>query len=200
MCKVFNNYDIFLDHPEISPAECIAANIAVVGSAYIFLLVLKKQPKMSKVFKNLSNCDQFGVPPNFEKHISILNFWSNNFCISSQLIVPLYYLFRLSQRQQCKKIEWKMHLDRSCGLIGDVFVPFSINNTFIFAVISLWTFWSCLLILTVNVRISFNILEVAHYVVLKIQHLEEMILECVNKKNTRYSLETCILYHNEILK
>lgn len=163
-------------------------------------MFIKTQPRLAELLIQLSNCEEFGEPPDFQKYTKILNFWSTITGLVSSSIILLYSFLRLSKKKQCQEMVSKVHLERSCGLTGDIWIPFDTNNITVFIAIHIWILTSTLIVLSMGLRTSFNIFEISYLIALKIKHLEKMLFESVQKNNGKIRVKSCILYHKNILK
>ncbi|XP_044255307.1 uncharacterized protein LOC123005572 [Tribolium madens] len=193
--SIINDADIHL-------SEDVALIVAFCGLYYMTIIYVKNQPKVAHLLRDLSNFQKFGKPPGFEKKEKILGFWSQLFFYYCVVAVMIYNLVKLLQKPECEKINEVKGLKENCGLLTPTWIPFEINYFPAFQLTFFYVFISTQILMKLALIISFNALEMAHHIILRIDHLKIMIMECLDEKSyevSRRKLKTCILYHLEIL-
>ncbi|EFA02941.1 odorant receptor 93 [Tribolium castaneum] len=186
---------------DVHLSEDVAFCVAFCGLYYMTMIYVKNQPKVALLLRDLSKF-QFGKPPGFEEKERILGFLSQFFFYYCVMAVMVYNLVKLLQKPDCEKMNEIKGLKENCGLLTPTWLPFDINYFPAFHLTFLYVFISTQILMKLALIISFNALEMAYHVILRIDHLKIMITECLDQRNyevSRRKLKTCILYHLEIL-
>ncbi|KAJ3644242.1 hypothetical protein Zmor_026910 [Zophobas morio] len=184
--------------------EEIAVLIAAYGTYYMICAYIKNQRQVALLLRDLSQFENFGKPPGFEKKDKQLNLCVKMLVAYSFTGTVVYSSMKLFEKGKCKAF----HLERKsngnyCGLIAPFWLPFEIDYFPVFHLWLLYGFLAACLLLKMCLHISFNALEIAHHIILRIHHLRIMFLECFNSGSNqiiRVKLATCVLYHKEILE
>nr|XP_015834400.1 PREDICTED: putative odorant receptor 71a [Tribolium castaneum] len=192
--SIRNNADIHL-------SEDVALMVAFTGVYYMTIIYVKKQPKVAFLLRDLSYF-QFGKPPGFDETERILGFLSKlTFCYSVMAVV-IYNYIKYRQKPECERMNKLKGLKENCGMLTPTWWPFEINYSPAFQLIFLYIFTSTQVMMKLSLMISFNVLEMAHHIILRINHLKTMILESLDEQDyeaSKRKIKTCILYHLEIL-
>ncbi|EFA13313.2 odorant receptor 100, partial [Tribolium castaneum] len=183
--------------------EDVAILIAVYGTYYMVSAYLNNQHQIALLERDLSQFYKFGKPPGFEQLNSQLNFAVKVLIIYSFLGTFVYNGTKMLLREECKKNSQEKGLsDNHCGLIATFMFPFRVDYFPVFYIVLVITFLLAHTLIKLCMHISFNAYEIVNHIVLRIEHLKEMILSCFNERNqtiVQKKLRVCILYHIEIL-
>lgn len=168
---------------------------------YVFV---KNQKPVALLMRDLSDFEIFGVPPNFEKRNKKLNLGVEllfNYTVGA---VIFYTFLKLSEKSKCKRITSERGMkENHCGLIAPFWIPFNIDYFPVFQLFSLLAIFVSHLLIKMCLHISLNAFEIAHHIILRIQHLKVMIEGCFNDKSyavSQRNLKRCISYHIQILE
>lgn len=185
-------------------AEELAVLIAIYGTYYMVSAYLYNQHQIALLLRDLSEFKNFGKPPGFEELNNHLNFLSKLLVVYSFLAALVYNGIKVLQKSECKKNYEKKGLsDKHCGLLANFLLPVEIDYFPVFELILLITFLLGHLLIKLCMHVSFNAFEIVNHIVLRIEHLKTMILDCFNctdQKIIQKKLKICILYHIEILR
>ncbi|CAH1379072.1 unnamed protein product, partial [Tenebrio molitor] len=193
---------IITDNVDIRISEDVAFMVAFSGLYYMTIIYVKNQPKVAHLLRDLSNFERFGKPPGFDEEEDKLSFWSK-FCFYYTVGgIFAYNFIKLIQKSDCEKVNVEKGLKENCGILSPTWFPFEINYFPVFHLVFFYVFVSTQILIKLTLMISFNSLEMAHHVILRINHLNVMIRECFDEGDyevSRVKLNACILYHLEIL-
>ncbi|KAJ3644246.1 hypothetical protein Zmor_026914 [Zophobas morio] len=195
---------LLLKHPEFAITEELAEVIALTGCTYMVYVFVENQKNIAFLMRDLSDFEIFGVPSNFEKRNKKLNLVVKLFFCYTVGAVIFYNFLKLSEKSECKRISSERGMkENHCGLIGPFWIPFNIDYFPVFQLFSLFGIFFSHLLIKMCLHISLNAFEIAHHIILRIQHLKVMIEECFDNKSytvSQRNLERCISYHIQILE
>ena len=143
------------------------------------------------------------MPPGFKNLEKKLNLWSKCAFIYAIFAVVVYSSIKFVQRSKCQKNNAQKNLDENCGFPTAIWSPVDINYFPVYQMVYFYVVVSIQTLMKLVLMISVLMLEMAHYIVLRIEHLEKMIVECFESRNTtirKRKMIECILYHTEILE
>ena len=143
------------------------------------------------------------MPPGFKDLEKKLNLWSNCAFIYTFLGVIVYSSIKFVQKSTCEKNNAQKNLHEICGFPTSIWIPVDVNYFPAYQLVYLYVMVSIQTLMKLVLMISVLMLEMAHYIVLRIKHLEKMIVECFESRSTtirKRKMEQCILYHIEILE
>lgn len=184
-------------------SEHLGALVSNIGISYMAIIYVQQQHRIAHLLKDLSNFNEFGKPPGFEKENKILNFWSICVFIYPTVGATLYNISKLSQRSKCNIENERVGLPPTCGLIFPIWVPFDINYFPLFHLILVCTWFCTTLFVRLHLSISYNAFEIAHHIILRIKHLNEMIVKCFDNSShaaSHQKLKKSILYYRHVLE
>ncbi|XP_044265551.1 odorant receptor 49b-like [Tribolium madens] len=190
------------NHLDIPVSENIGVVVSNIGISYMAIIYVQQQNKIAQLLKDLSDFKDFGTPPCFEKQNKRLNFWSICAFIYPTCGASLYNISKLFEKSECNKIYQQNGLPLTCGFIFPIWVPFNINYFPVFHIILICTWFCTTMFVRLHLSISYNAFEIAHHIILRIKHLNEMILECFDDENykiSRKKFTRCVLYYKQIL-
>ena len=169
---------MFTDHADIHVSEDVAFLVAFFGLYYMTVVYVKNQPKVAFLLKDLSKFEEFGKPPGFEDVEKKLSFWSQ-FCFFYTVFGTLgYNTIKLIQKPECEQANLEKGLNENCGLLSPTWFPFKVNYFPMFYFALAYVHMCTQILIKLALMISFNGLEMAHHVILRIDHLKIMITEC----------------------
>ncbi|KAJ3644238.1 hypothetical protein Zmor_026906 [Zophobas morio] len=183
--------------------EEVAVIIATYGTYYMVCAYINNQHNLALLLHDLSDFKKFGRPPGFDKKNKQLNFYSQLIVLYSLLAVGFYAYMRYLDRDTCRASHAAKKTNGNfCGLITPLWIPVKTDYFPVFQLLFIYVFIAVHMLVKMGMPISFSALEIAHHIILRINHLKDMIIECLKNKNDEErsaKLKICILYHNEIL-
>lgn len=177
--------------------------VAIFGIYYMTFIYVKNQPNIAQLLAELSNFDNFGEPPEFKTQMRILDLWSQFFNYYTIVGITVYNIIKLVQKSNCEKESAVRGLHENCGLLSPTWFPFKIDHFPVFQLIYMFIFISSQIIMKLVLIISYNALEIGQHIILRINHLNKMIIHCFDNNDYKISNErlvSCIQYHVEILE
>lgn len=194
---------LFLDNLDIPISEDLAGVISVLGVYYILLTFIFKRSQITTLLQNLSNFEKFGKPDGFDAEEKLLGIISNAIFVYSVCATNVYAMVKYLKKSQCEGNNVEKKLNECCGLIVKFWVPFDTSNTTVYWMVFFYSFFFVHLIFKPGLVIILLAYEITRHLILRIKHLDSMILKCFECKDyeiCKKNLRRCILYHTEILK
>ncbi|XP_063905460.1 odorant receptor 67c-like [Zophobas morio] len=191
------------DKLDVNVSEDVALIVCFLGTYYSVFAFTKNQSKIALLLQDLSNFERYGMPPGFKNLEKKLNLWSKCAFIYAFFAVVVYSSIKFVQRSKCQKNNAQKNLDENCGFPTAIWSPVDINYFPVYQMVYFYVVVSIQTLMKLVLMISVLMLEMAHYIVLRIEHLEKMIVECFESRNTtirKRKMIECILYHTEILE
>jgi hypothetical protein len=167
----------------------------------IFVYV-QNQPRIALLMRDLTNFENFGSPPGLEIQEKRLNSLSNGTFFYAILGTTLYTLVKMSQKSECERISQEKGINENCGFIAPFWMPFRTSYLPVYFLVLSYTFVASQLLMKPSLIMTFNAFEIAEHIILKIKHLNSMIITCFDDDNyeiCQNKLRNCILYHQEIV-
>jgi hypothetical protein len=168
----------------------------------IFVYV-QNQPRIALLMRDLTNFENFGSPPGLEIQEKRLNSLSNGTFFYAILGTTLYTLVKMSQKSECERISQEKGINENCGFIAPFWMPFRTSYLPVYFLVLSYTFVASQLLMKPSLIMTFNAFEIAEHIILKIKHLNSMIITCFDDDNyeiCQNKLRNCILYHQEIVE
>lgn len=166
-------------------------------------IYVKNQPKVAQLLKDLSNFDNFGEPPHFEERMEKLDLWSQFFSYYTIAGITIYNFIKYSGRGDCERENKIKGLHENCGLLSPTWIPFRIDYFPVYQLVFIFIFISSQMLMKLVLIISYSALEMGQHIIMRIDHLNSMILQIFDindMEGSRWRLRRCIEYHVEILK
>jgi hypothetical protein len=190
------------DHQNLNLTEDVAVLCSFIGGSYMSFIYVKNGPKIVLLLEDLSNFNRFGRPPNYYERERILNHLS----VCSFMFIAVgsffYNMVKLYKRPECQRRNIEENLNEKCGIIAPVWFPFNIDYFPVFQLASLCMYTCTVLVTKSALVITYHVYEIAQYIVMRINHLNSMIVKCFDGdyESCRDNLRRCILYHAEIIE
>jgi hypothetical protein len=191
------------DHQNLNLTEDIAVLFSsFIGGSYMSFIYVKNGPKIVLLLEDLSNFNHFGRPPNFEERERVLNHLSKCSFMFIAVGSFFYNMVKLYKKPECQKRNIEENLNENCGIIAPVWFPFNIDYFPIFQLASICMYACTVLVTRSALVITYHVYEIAQYIVMRINHLNSMIVKCFDwdYESCRDNLRNCILYHAEIIE
>nr|XP_015838586.1 PREDICTED: uncharacterized protein LOC107398582 [Tribolium castaneum] len=189
-------------HLDLHVSEDVAYIVVFCGLYYITFNYVKNQHKIALLLRDLSNFDKFGVPPGYENVETKLGFYSKFLFAYVTVAGVVYNFMRFIEKGECENMTGK-DFNEVCGLMSPLWIPISLNNnSLVYCAIFLYVLICSQMVIKVGLMISYHATEMAHHIILRIDHLKLMIVKCFDLEYNelqRRKLRQCILYHTEIL-
>src|SRR5699024_6757283 len=110
-----------------------------------------------------------------------------------------YNYWKLMQKEECRAVRKKQNWNGSCGLVVEIWTPFDIDYFPVFQLVVLYSLIAGYLLMRVPVHLALLILEIVQHIILRMNHLKSMIIDCFQQKTiSEEQFQKCILYHTEI--
>jgi hypothetical protein len=191
-----NNLDLYI-------SEDIAVIVSITGIYYMIFVYVQNQPRIALLMRDLTNFENFGSPPGLEIQEKRLNSLSNGTFFYAILGTTLYTLVKMSQKSECERISQEKGINENCGFIAPFWMPFRTSYLPVYFLVLSYTFVASQLLMKPSLIMTFNAFEIAEHIILKIKHLNSMIITCFDDDNyeiCQNKLRNCILYHQEIVE
>ena len=188
---------------DIPVTEDIDGVASIGGMYYMAFMYIKNQAKIALLLRDISDFKIFGKPPNFDEKNRRLNFISNVVFIYLICTPTQYSIIKYTQKNICEARNEKIGYEDNCGFILPVWTPFSTKNVIVY-----WIYYICIsvgaqILIKPSLLITFHAFEITQHLILKIEHLKQMLHDCFENKNDiicRKKLNKCISYHREIVR
>jgi hypothetical protein len=177
-------------------------NFTLLVEAIMSFIYVKSGPKIVLLLEDLSSFNHFGRPPNFEERERVSNHLSKCSFMFIAVGSFFYNMVKLYKKLECQKRNIEENLNENCGIIAPVWFPFNIDYFPVFQLASMCMYTCTVLVTKSALVITYHVYEIAQYIVMRINHLNSMIVKCFNGdyESCRDNLRNCILYHAEIIE
>ena len=109
-------------------------------------------------------------------------------------------LFRV---KSCERENLTRKFKEICGLVVTTWVPFNIDVFPLKQILYLWQCYTIVFTMKGAAIVSFGLMESMEHLVVRIQHLKELLLETVDTENEKLRNEMlgkCVEYHIDIFE
>ncbi|KAJ3642135.1 hypothetical protein Zmor_024944 [Zophobas morio] len=183
--------------------EDLVILIGEVGVFYFNASFVRYEEPIAKIFTHLSNFEKFGTPPNFEQRNKKLVFWSRMYKTLIDIIMFNLCLEALFRVKSCERENLTRKFKEICGLVVTTWVPFNIDVFPLKQILYLWQCYTIVFTMKGAAIVSFGLMESMEHLVVRIQHLKELLLETVDTENEKLRNEMlgkCVEYHIDIFE
>lgn len=181
-------------------SEHLGQLFAYSGMLPIMLFTLTNYQKLFHLIVDLCNFERFGKPPNFDKVNKKLNIFANLSAWYCLIATFLYNCANISVYSTCQKERSQFQI---CGSIIPLWVPWApVKSWYLVLLHSMYAFVYSMILTKGGLFYSLQVFEIAINIKLKIDHLNLMMIRCFDgeEKNYKKRLQSCIQYHQRIIK
>lgn len=180
----------------------ICTLIGVTESSIMAIMYVLSQKKIARLLVDLSDFETFGPPPNLKSFLKKMNSYARLVISYVTFIVVGHSMFNFTQRSKCRQ----KHIRENCGfmMMNTTPKPLVLGQDpglyFLYFITEAMVVYSCA---NVPIVVSYQLFELCHHFILRIDHLKSMLTECftkTNPKELREGLNKCLAYHIDIIR
>jgi hypothetical protein len=182
-----------------NPSEDFALIVSYCGFVLMMTLYVVNHKRVAELMRRLSDFEDFGKPPGFDRFNTKMEFFSKLFIWYSILSILFYKCFKLYQIPDCKRERGSFEV---CGLITPIWKPWSGDPVPILILTLDYTLFYGAIMTSSVLLIGVQVLEISLYIKLRLDHLKLMLLTCFDQdtRTNRKLLNNCINYHQNIIR
>nr|UTN00944.1 odorant receptor [Semanotus bifasciatus] len=191
--KQYNNIDVDLSYV-----------LSMTSGFLLFILFSANTTAASKMYMFLSDFEQFGKPPKFDRYNRFLTKAGKSHFIYLGVIITLFALSsNIFKGAQCRRDNLEYEYKEICGLITNTWLPFEIDY---FPVKEIYLCLQCFSIYYVYMlsgSITFMVMESVVHIGIRLDHVRQLFVDALNDTNMedrRKKFNFAVRYHSRVLE
>ncbi|KAJ8938372.1 hypothetical protein NQ318_022870 [Aromia moschata] len=193
LIKEYNHIDLDLSYV-----------LSMTSGFLLFILFSANTTVATKMYMFLSDFEQFGKPPKFDRFNNILNKLSKchflYLCTTSSMFSMGSNIFKSGQ---CRKDNLEFGYKEVCGLVTNTWLPFDIDYFPMKQIYVVLQFISIYYVYMLSGTITFMVMETVLHIGVRLDHVKELFIEAINDSNVeerRKKFNFTVRYHDRVLQ
>ncbi|KAJ8938375.1 hypothetical protein NQ318_022873 [Aromia moschata] len=151
----------------------------------------------------LSDFEQFGKPPKFDKYNNILNKIGKYHIIYTVAIITLFAsTSKVFKGDECRRDNQEYGYKEVCGLIANTWLPFDIDYFPAKQIYLGLQFFGIYYMYMLSANLPYVVLESVIHIAIRLDHVKERFIEALNEPNPeerRKKFNFTVEYHSRVL-
>ncbi|XP_044265941.1 uncharacterized protein LOC123012171 [Tribolium madens] len=178
--------------------DAIETTTSQFGVIYFVVCFMVKRNEVIRIVDLLSDFSTFGLPRFFDERIRKLNFLLLYCIIILTIATGGVFICPIIFSQSCEKVNQEMNRTKVCGLVTNIWAPFSYSEYPMKQVVIFLESYCCFVNLGCAGFVSFIYVESMEHLIIRIEQLKDLFSDIANEDDIairQHKLKEWVEYH-----